>query len=67
MGGKYSYPQRHFETIHSFTSYTAGNYKRTRKTAALETNLSTLRVVLTKAILFLKSMSERVGSDTERF
>ena len=44
MGGKYSYPQRHFETIHSFTSYTAGNYKRTRKTAALETNLSTFKI-----------------------
>ena len=26
-----------------------------------------LRVVHTKAILFFKSMSERVGSDTERF
>ena len=45
MGGKYSYPQRHFETIHSFTSYTAGNYKSTGKTAALETNLSTFKIV----------------------
>ena len=46
MGGKYSYPQRHFETIHSSPLtlleiiHQKAPGKSTRKTAALETNLS---------------------------
>ena len=52
--------------LHVIISMWLPKYVTLLNEVILELNSLTLKVVQTKAILFLKSMSERVGSDIER-